>query len=232
MPPRAPEARFRQLSVGYGTVCGIELDNTVMCWGYRAIRESSGNTAPVAIAGAPYAGSEGAPVDFDAGASSDPDHDVLAFAWDFGDGASGAGASATHAYADDGTYTVRLIVTDPGGLSDTAMTTATIANVPPTAAFTNGGPVDEGRPFALRLLDAHDASPTDRAAGFRYAFDCGDGAGFRDAGASAEISCPTTDDALREVRARITDKDGGATDYAAQVAVRNVAPAVNPSSGS
>ena len=33
------------------------------------------------------------------------------------------------------------------------------------------------------------------------------------------------------MRARITDKDGGATDYAAQVAVRNVAPAVNPFPG-
>jgi DNA/RNA endonuclease G (NUC1) len=91
----------------------------------------SGTRPPVAVAGGPYTGIEGSAVHFDGSASSDPDGDVITFAWDFGDGATGTGAAPTHTYADNGDYTVRLIVEDPFGAADTTYTTATIANAPP-----------------------------------------------------------------------------------------------------
>jgi PKD repeat protein len=58
--------------------------------------------------------------------SSDPDGDALTFAWTFGDGTSASGQAVSHVYANAGTFTVRLIVTDVRGLADTAFTTAVI----------------------------------------------------------------------------------------------------------
>lgn len=52
---------------------------------------------------------------FDGTASSDPDGSIESYAWDFGDGTTGTGAAPTHAYAQAGTYTVKLVVTDDRG---------------------------------------------------------------------------------------------------------------------
>jgi subtilisin family serine protease len=78
--------------------------------------------------------------DFDGSASADPDGDIAAHTWDFGDGATGDGATATHTYAEAGTYTAELTVTDADGNTDTATTVVEVGapsgNEPPTAAFT------------------------------------------------------------------------------------------------
>jgi hypothetical protein len=44
--------------------------------------------------------------------ASDPNKDSLTYSWNFGDGASGSGQTATHTYASDGTFTVSLSVSD------------------------------------------------------------------------------------------------------------------------
>jgi PKD repeat protein len=87
--------------------------------------------APVADPNGPYTGAVGAPVQFDGSGSNDPDGTIVAYDWDFGDGNTGAGVNPAHNYAAAGTYTVALTVTDNDGLTDTATTTATIADVPP-----------------------------------------------------------------------------------------------------
>src|SRR4029077_21156084 len=90
---------------------------------------------PTASAGGPYAGNEGAAVTFNGSGSSDPQGSALTYAWTFGDGTTRTGASPTHVYADNGSYTVSLTVTDALSLSSTASTTtATIANVAPTVS--------------------------------------------------------------------------------------------------
>ncbi len=73
---------------------------------------------------------------FDGTGSSDGDGTIVSYAWDFGDTGTGTGASPTHTYATAGLYTVSLTVTDDGGLTDTATTTADIQvppNQPPVA---------------------------------------------------------------------------------------------------
>ena len=86
------------------------------------------NRAPVANAGGPYTGSVGTAISFNGSGSSDPDGDALTYAWTFGDASTGSGATPSHAYAATGTYTVSLTVTDPGLLTGTASTTATISD--------------------------------------------------------------------------------------------------------
>ncbi|MFA6427225.1 MAG: lamin tail domain-containing protein [Candidatus Magasanikbacteria bacterium] len=54
----------------------------------------------------------GESVSFDASDSTDPDGDVLAFEWDFGDGEDGEGSSIEHVYEKEGTFTVNVTVSD------------------------------------------------------------------------------------------------------------------------
>jgi PKD repeat protein len=70
-----------------------------------------------------------------ASGSTDADAQTLTYAWDFGDSTAGSGVNVTHTYAAPGTYTVRVIVTDPLTLADTVTTTATVMT--PAAAITD-----------------------------------------------------------------------------------------------
>ena len=59
---------------------------------------------------------------FDAGASSDPDGDVLEFEWDFGDGSTSSLLRPNHQYNSIGNFTVTLTVRDSSNESSTAET--------------------------------------------------------------------------------------------------------------
>jgi DNA/RNA endonuclease G (NUC1)/PKD repeat protein len=181
--------------------------------------------APVANAGGPYAASEGAAITFDGGGSSDPDGDALTLAWDFGDGSTGTGKNPQHAYADNGQFTVTLTVSDPVGAKASATVTAAITNVAPTATFVASASVVEGQAIALSLANATDASTVDRAT-LQFAFDCGTGGGYGAASATPNANCPTTDNGVRTVKARVSDKDGGATEYSATVQIGNAPPVI------
>ena len=54
-------------------------------------------------------------VSFDASESTDPDGSVASYAWEFGDGATATGATATRTYAAEGVYVAVLRVTDDSG---------------------------------------------------------------------------------------------------------------------
>jgi hypothetical protein len=49
--------------------------------------------------------------------ASDPDHDPLTYAWDFGDGATASSSTPTHVYRSEGSFPVALTVADNRGAS-------------------------------------------------------------------------------------------------------------------
>ncbi len=73
---------------------------------------SSGVTPSFTAGPAPLAG---VPVLFDALGSTDSTGQILAYAWSFGDGTTAAGPLVTHAFAQNGIYTVDVAVLSSGG---------------------------------------------------------------------------------------------------------------------
>ena len=66
---------------------------------------------------------------FDALGSSDPDGGaIVSYAWDFGDGGSGTGATPGHTYASAATYTVTLTVTDDENATGSSPQSVTVSD--------------------------------------------------------------------------------------------------------
>jgi PKD repeat protein len=63
--------------------------------------------------------------------SEDPDGSIVAWVWDFGDGATSSERNPSHTYAADGRYQVLLLVTDDDGAADTRTQTAEAKGPPP-----------------------------------------------------------------------------------------------------
>jgi len=72
-------------------------------------------------------GGSGTTATFDATASSDPDGSIASYAWSFGDGETGTGATTSHTYpAQDASYQVTLTVTDNRGATHSVTRTVTV----------------------------------------------------------------------------------------------------------
>jgi PKD repeat protein len=130
------------------------------------------NVAPTASAGGPYSGTAGSPVAFSASATDPSPVDTAAgftYAWNFGDGTTGSGATPAHTYAAGGTYTASVIVTDKDGGQGTAQTSVTVVAAPPVAS---AGP-DESGPEGSAITFA--GSVTGGQAPLSYFWAFGDG---------------------------------------------------------
>jgi DNA/RNA endonuclease G (NUC1) len=108
----------------------------------------AGIKPPLAFLDGPYTGVEGGTITASAAASLDPNGTVVGYQWSFGDGTTATGPVATHTYAQDGVYTVTVTVTDNDGLTDTASTTASVANVAPTVGAFDGATLLPGETYA------------------------------------------------------------------------------------
>ncbi|MGQ9476932.1 MAG: PKD domain-containing protein [Candidatus Bipolaricaulia bacterium] len=188
----------------------------------EAIEEITvGNVGPIAAFSiTPAEALTGEPVTFDASASSDPDGKIVRFAWDFdGDGRFEecvATAKITHAFADNGSYTVRLEVTDDDGATDEASGTVKIKNRPPEAAFS----FEPERPRTIDSVQFTDESSDRDGRIIAWAWAFGDGAG------SSEQN-PTHRYAKSErytVILTVTDDDGDKASISKEIEVFNSLP--------
>jgi PKD repeat protein len=83
---------------------------------------------------AAFAATQGAAgVQFD-GTGSQSIATIVSYQWDFGDGMTGSGQSATHSYAESGTYLVGLRVINEDGLEATSHQWLEVAEVAEPAA--------------------------------------------------------------------------------------------------
>ncbi len=112
----------------------------------------------------------------------------------------------------------------------------TVNNVDPTATFFNGGAVSEGSNGLVGFAAQFDPSVADTNAGFSYSYDFNNDGDFADSGELTDVASASTavpalyladGPAVRTVRGRIKDKDGGFTDYTTNITVNNVTPVVN-----
>jgi len=160
------------------------------------------NQPPVADAGGPYSATVNVPVTLDGSGSVDPDGSIASYAWDFGDGTSGSGVSPSTTYANPGTYTVVLTVTDDLGAAAQATTpvTVTTGGQPPLAQ--PGGPY-EGSINVPIAFDGTGSSDADGSI-VGYAWDFGDGATSTDP--SPVYAYTAT--GIYQVALTVTDDDG------------------------
>ena len=171
------------------------------------------NHPPTAAAGGPYTATEGTLVSFDGSGSADPDGDALTYAWNFGDGSGGSGVRPSHAYVDNGAYTVTLTVTDAHGAASTPVTAAaTIANTAPSVNAGANQTATVGTPVTLT---ATFSDPGMNDAAWPYSIDWGDGS-FPTTGNATSQASPIAAThtyaaaGTSTVRVTVTDKDGAA----------------------
>jgi PKD repeat protein len=133
------------------------------------------NTSPVAsFTASPTKGVSPLDVQFDALASYDTDGHVTQWDWEFGDGATAAGATVLHRFSLPGTYVVRLTVRDNRRATSVATTVIEVlaSNERPRASMT-ASPLSGNAPLQV-MFDAS-ASTDEDGTIEDYAWDFGDG---------------------------------------------------------
>ena len=191
------------------------------------------NVPPTAEAGGPYTVAEGSSVVLSGAASSDPNQpaNTLTYAWDLDNNGSFETPGISPSFAGiDGpfTQTVRLLVTDNGGLTDIDDATINIQNVPPTVTangsviFENGLATVSGTISDPGILDT-----------FTVLIDWGEGPAVSYSYPAGTTTYSETHRYLDDnptgtasdnypISVTVTDKDGGVGTASTVVTVHNV----------
>jgi len=181
------------------------------------------NVAPVArIAASVLTGESPLSVTLDASDSYDPDGQIVAYRWSFGDGATEQGKHVSHIYAPSvrTTYTVTLEIEDDVGAISTIQQSLEVhpapdpGNNPPSARFTFT-PTHGDTPLSV-VFDARATRDADGEIEV-YAWDFGDGS----TGSGSPISHTYTAVADTNYAAvlTVTDDDGASSSTTAIVSV-------------
>jgi len=173
------------------------------------------NQAPTAMFTlAPAAAAIGETVWFDATSSEDADGSIDSYRWDFGDGALGGGDRASHSYAEAGTYTATLTVTDDdGGIAEVSRFILVagdgqgpIASITPSQTTTAIGEM-------VQFDGSSSHSPTGEIVDYAWTF--GDGS----TGTGPVVGHAYASEGTFSVTLAITDNSGATATTSAQVTV-------------
>src|SRR3989454_271072 len=108
------------------------------------------------------------PVAFDASGSSDPDGNIVSYAWNFGDSTGASGVSVAHTYLTFGTFNATLTVTDNESFMATAYRHI-VVRAPPIASFTaTPSPAVVGASVTFDASGSHD--PDGAIVSYRWDF--------------------------------------------------------------
>ena len=191
---------------------------------------SVANVAPTVVAGANLTIAEGGSV-AQAGSFADPGADTHVATVDYGDGtgaqslALGAGSfSLAHTYADDGSYTVVVSVTDDGGAVGTGSLVVTVVNVAPTVALTAPPSVNVGSSFSVSGVVTDPGADT-----LTGTLDFGDGTttSVTISGGAFSASHTYASAGTFSVSVSVSDGDGGAGADATSVVANIGSPVVS-----
>ena len=156
-------------------------------------------------------------IDFDASRSYDSDGTIVSFFWDFGDNTNATGVSVSHAYTNNGVYTVTLTVTDDDNATASAQATKTILNRLPVANFTESAEtVYDGETIIFNASASYDLDGMI----VNYFWDFGDGTNTT----GVRVSHAYSDDGIYIVTLTVTDDDSAVATATAAKTILNRAP--------
>ncbi|MGH2948247.1 MAG: PKD domain-containing protein, partial [Solirubrobacteraceae bacterium] len=187
------------------------------------VTDPPGNGAPsVEAAADPASGAAPLRVRFSS-QGTDPDGDRLEYAWEFGDGGTADRRNATHWYAEPGTYTATVTVTDRDGATGSADVEVEVAEPPANGAPTvqaAADPASGAAPLRVRFTSAARDPDNDP---LMSVWDFGDGVQAGGRNAVHTYTAPGTYTAT----VTVTDPDGATGTAQVQVTVTGatVAPA-------
>jgi PKD repeat protein len=119
-----------------------------------------GNEPPIADAGQDKIGIAMEPIEFDGSSSYDPDGELIAYSWDFGDGTTASGVRVIHTYRTIGNYEVVLTVTDDDDASASDYCKVTIKNAVPVASAGEDCDAIVGEPVRFDASASYDLDGT------------------------------------------------------------------------
>ncbi|AFU99880.1 S8 family serine peptidase [Simiduia agarivorans] len=112
-----------------------------------------------------------ATVAFNGSASSDSDGTVEAYSWDFGDGNTANGAVVSNIYADAGSYTVTLTVTDDDGATDSHTEVVNVLNQQPAVPVIDTAAPHLIAPATVQFDATGSTDPDGDIASYHWDFD-------------------------------------------------------------
>jgi PKD repeat protein/KaiC/GvpD/RAD55 family RecA-like ATPase len=154
---------------------------------------------------------------FNASDSYDPDGTIISHFWDFGDRTNATGKVVSHAYLDNGNYTVTLVVTDGDGATDSFGAIKTVLNRFPVALFAESTTtVYTGEIIYFYASDSYDPD------GYivNHFWDFGDGTNAT----GVTVSHAYAEDGSFAVNLTVTDDDGSLVVATHVLTILNRAP--------
>jgi PKD repeat protein len=174
-------------------------------------------TPPTAVIEGPGEAVVGENVTFRGGNSAPGSSAITGYAWDFGNGQTGSGESASTVYTAPGTYQVTLTVTDENGLSNSSslqveVTAPEAPQTPPTAVIEGPGEAVADESVTFRGGNSTPGS----SAITSYTWDFGNGQTGNGESASTVYTAPGT----YQVSLTVTDENGLNSSASQQISIQ------------